>query len=112
MGRDSQSTGIVFFRSLLQGRATKVVVIQVYITNAYRADAIADSYPQRGIYVVLGGLHVTSLPGEAAIHADTISCLNVVELPQVSVIVKILPARLKFVLVRFLTITDTCWFMP
>jgi len=49
-----------------------LVVIQVYITNAYRAYAIADSYRQRGIYVVLGGLHGTSLPYEAARHADTI----------------------------------------
>jgi len=49
-----------------------LVVIQVYITNAYRAYAIADSYRQRGVYTVLGGLHVTSLPNEAAKHADTI----------------------------------------
>ena len=49
-----------------------LVVIQVYITNAYRAYAIADSYRQRGCYVVLGGLHVTSLPEEAAQHADSI----------------------------------------
>ena len=49
-----------------------LVVIQVYITNAYRAYAIADSYRQRGVYVVLGGLHVTSLPEEASHHADTI----------------------------------------
>ncbi len=49
-----------------------LVVIQVYITNAYRAYAIADHYRERGITVVLGGLHVTSLPQEAALHADTI----------------------------------------
>ena len=49
-----------------------LVVIQVYITNAYRAYRIADHYRARGAYVVLGGLHVTSLPGEAAPHADTI----------------------------------------
>jgi radical SAM superfamily enzyme YgiQ (UPF0313 family) len=49
-----------------------LVVIQVYITNAYRAYAIADHYRARGSYVVLGGLHVTSLPDEAAPHADTI----------------------------------------
>src|SRR5205814_7019153 len=33
---------------------------------------IADHYRRRGAYVVLGGLHVTSLPDEAAAHADTI----------------------------------------
>jgi radical SAM superfamily enzyme YgiQ (UPF0313 family) len=49
-----------------------LVVIQVYITNAYRAYRIADHYRARGAYVVLGGLHVTSLPNEAAPHADTI----------------------------------------
>ena len=52
-----------------------LVVIQVYITSAYRAYQIADHYRARGIYVVLGGLHVTSLPDEAARHADTI-CLG------------------------------------
>ena len=50
----------------------ELVVIQVYITNAYRAYRIADHYRARGAYVVLGGLHVTSLPDEAAPHADTI----------------------------------------
>ena len=49
-----------------------LVIIQVYITNAYRAYQIADHYRARGSYVVLGGLHVTSLPDEAAPHADTI----------------------------------------
>ncbi|GHM99061.1 B12-binding domain-containing radical SAM protein [Cytophagales bacterium WSM2-2] len=49
-----------------------LVVIQVYITNAYRSYSIADHYRKRGAYVILGGLHVTSLPDEAAPHADTI----------------------------------------
>jgi radical SAM superfamily enzyme YgiQ (UPF0313 family) len=49
-----------------------LVIIQVYITNAYRAYALADHYRARGSYVALGGLHVTSLPDEAAPHADTI----------------------------------------
>ena len=49
-----------------------LVIIQVYITNAYRAYAIADHYRARGAYVILGGLHVTSLPDEAMQHADTI----------------------------------------
>jgi len=50
----------------------ELVVIQVYITSAYRSHEIADYYRRQGAYVVLGGLHVTSLPGEAALHADTI----------------------------------------
>jgi radical SAM superfamily enzyme YgiQ (UPF0313 family) len=49
-----------------------IVVIQVYITSARRAYQIADHYRQRGAYVCLGGLHVTSLPQEAARHADSI----------------------------------------
>jgi radical SAM superfamily enzyme YgiQ (UPF0313 family) len=49
-----------------------LVVIQVYITSAYRAYQIADHYRLRGAYVCLGGLHVTSLPDEAALHADTV----------------------------------------
>jgi radical SAM superfamily enzyme YgiQ (UPF0313 family) len=49
-----------------------LVAIQVYITSAYRAYELADHYRARGVHVALGGLHVTSLPGEAARHADTI----------------------------------------
>jgi radical SAM superfamily enzyme YgiQ (UPF0313 family) len=49
-----------------------LVLIQVYITNAYRAYRIADHYRARGAFVVLGGLHVTSLPDEAAAHADAV----------------------------------------
>lgn len=43
--------------------AWDLVVIQVYITNAYRAS---------GAFVALGGLHVTALPQEAAPHADAL----------------------------------------
>src|SRR5262249_59684769 len=49
-----------------------LVVIQVYITNAYRAYRIADHYRAMGAFVALGGLHVTSLPDEAAPHADAL----------------------------------------
>jgi radical SAM superfamily enzyme YgiQ (UPF0313 family) len=49
-----------------------LVVIQVYITSAYRAYQIADHYRAKGVYVCLGGLHVTALPEEAKEHADTI----------------------------------------
>src|SRR5262249_38224909 len=34
-----------------------LVVIQVYITSAFRSYRIADYYRSRGAYVVLGGLH-------------------------------------------------------
>jgi radical SAM superfamily enzyme YgiQ (UPF0313 family) len=49
-----------------------LVVIQVYITSARRAYRFADHYRARGVYVALGGLHVTSLPDEAAEHADAV----------------------------------------
>ncbi|HYF33426.1 MAG TPA: radical SAM protein [Chitinophagaceae bacterium] len=50
----------------------ELVIIQVYITNAFRAYALADHYRAKGAYVCLGGLHVTSLPEEASQHADSI----------------------------------------
>lgn len=49
-----------------------LVIIQVYITNAFRAYALAGHYRNKGAYVCLGGLHVSSLPEEAAPHADSI----------------------------------------
>ena len=49
-----------------------LVGIQVYVTSARRAYEIADAYQARGVYVVMGGLHVTSLPEEALAHADTV----------------------------------------
>lgn len=49
-----------------------LVIIQVYITNASRAYAIAKTYREKGVFVALGGLHVTSLPNEAEEFADTI----------------------------------------
>ena len=47
-----------------------LVVIQVYITNARRSYRLADHFRAHGCRVALGGLHVTSLPDEAAAHAD------------------------------------------
>jgi radical SAM superfamily enzyme YgiQ (UPF0313 family) len=49
-----------------------LVVIQSYVTNAYRAYEIADSYRARGTKVAIGGLHATSMPDEARQHADTV----------------------------------------
>ncbi|MCP3934399.1 MAG: B12-binding domain-containing radical SAM protein [Actinomycetia bacterium] len=54
------------------GDEPDVVVIQVYVTSARRAYQLADHYRSKGSHVCLGGLHVTSLPDEAAAHADTI----------------------------------------
>jgi radical SAM superfamily enzyme YgiQ (UPF0313 family) len=49
-----------------------LVVIQVYVTSAERAYRLAHHYRAKGAHVALGGLHVTTLPEEAARHADTI----------------------------------------
>jgi radical SAM superfamily enzyme YgiQ (UPF0313 family) len=49
-----------------------LVVIQAYITSASRAYRLADHYRRKGAYVAMGGLHPTSLPEEAARHADSV----------------------------------------
>ena len=48
-----------------------LLVMSVYITSAKRAYQLAAHYRSRGSHVALGGLHVSSLPDEAARHADT-----------------------------------------
>jgi radical SAM superfamily enzyme YgiQ (UPF0313 family) len=54
------------------GGEPDLVGIEVYITSARRAYALADLHRARGSRVVLGGLHVTALPDEALRHADAI----------------------------------------
>lgn len=49
-----------------------LVAISVITGCATSAYAIADHYRHRNIPVVLGGVHVTILPGEAISHADAI----------------------------------------
>jgi radical SAM superfamily enzyme YgiQ (UPF0313 family) len=49
-----------------------VVGITVYTFLAPRAYELAEYFRSRGAHVVLGGLHVTSVPEDAAPHADTI----------------------------------------
>lgn len=63
--------------NLLQGAAPvdpmpEVVGITVHLTFARRAYALADWFRERGVVVILGGLHVLSRPEEAAEHADAI----------------------------------------
>ncbi|MFH2008233.1 MAG: radical SAM protein [bacterium] len=50
-----------------------VVGITVHLTFARRAYALARWFRRRGALVVLGGLHVTSCPDDAAPHADAIA---------------------------------------
>jgi radical SAM superfamily enzyme YgiQ (UPF0313 family) len=51
----------------------QVVGITVHLTFARRAYELAAWYRARGSTVVLGGMHVSSCPGEASPHADAIS---------------------------------------
>ena len=49
-----------------------LVGIQTYISCAKRSYELAERWRGRGAKVVLGGLHPTSMPDEAAPHADAI----------------------------------------
>ena len=49
-----------------------LVGIQTYVSSSGRAYELADRWRRRGAKVVLGGLHPTSLPHEAAEHADAV----------------------------------------
>jgi hypothetical protein len=49
-----------------------LVGIQTHISSARRAYELAERWRRRGANVVLGGLHPTSLPHEAAEHADAV----------------------------------------
>ncbi len=49
-----------------------LVAITVESYTARRAYEIAAEYRQRGVPVILGGMHVTLLPEEGAAHADAI----------------------------------------
>ena len=51
---------------------TDLVAITVETYTARRAYEIAAEYRQRGVPVILGGMHVALLPEEAARHADSI----------------------------------------
>jgi len=48
-----------------------LVVIEVYVTSAYRAYEIADRYRAMGVYVCLGGLHVTRDVGAVYVSRGT-----------------------------------------
>ncbi|MBN1458983.1 MAG: B12-binding domain-containing radical SAM protein [Armatimonadetes bacterium] len=48
------------------------VAITCMTASAPRAYTVADAFRQRGIPVVMGGIHPTVLPEEAAAHADAV----------------------------------------
>ncbi|MFC1950910.1 B12-binding domain-containing radical SAM protein [Chloroflexota bacterium] len=49
-----------------------LVGITTLTVTANRAYQIADSFRKRGITVILGGIHASLLPDEAALHADSV----------------------------------------
>jgi radical SAM superfamily enzyme YgiQ (UPF0313 family) len=49
-----------------------LVGISVNTPNATRAYAVADEYRKRGVRVIMGGIHASFLPEEAAQHADAV----------------------------------------
>lgn len=49
-----------------------LVAIASFSAQIFDAYAVADHYRARGVKVVLGGLHVTRLPDEAAPHCDAV----------------------------------------
>ena len=49
-----------------------IVGITSITSNVYRAYEVADEFRRRGVYVVMGGIHVSMEPEEAAEHADTV----------------------------------------
>lgn len=49
-----------------------LVGITAMTHQAFRAYEIADRFRERGVPVVLGGIHPTVLPDEAALHADAV----------------------------------------
>jgi radical SAM superfamily enzyme YgiQ (UPF0313 family) len=63
--------------SEVEGRVD-LVGIQTYISSAGRAYELARRWQRRGAKVVLGGLHPTSMPDEAAAHADAV-CIGPAE---------------------------------
>ena len=49
-----------------------LVFVTAYTANSARAYALAKTFRQRGMTVVLGGAHVSVVPDEAAPHADAV----------------------------------------
>ena len=52
---------------------TDLVAITVDSFSARRAYEISSEYRMRGVKVILGGMHVSLLPEEASLHADSIA---------------------------------------
>jgi phytoene dehydrogenase-like protein len=55
-----------------------LAVVSCFTPQAARAYAIADEFRKRGTKVIIGGIHPTAMPAEAALHADAV-CVGEVE---------------------------------
>jgi len=53
-------------------READIVCITAYTASVYRAYQIADIYRKKGIPTVMGGIHVSMIPEEAANYCDTV----------------------------------------
>jgi radical SAM superfamily enzyme YgiQ (UPF0313 family) len=54
------------------GKKVDLVGITCLTTTAPRAYEIADTFRERGVKVVMGGIHVSTLPDEASQHCDSV----------------------------------------
>ena len=61
-----------FFGDINFDEPVDLVGITVYTTMGMRAYEVADEFRRRGVPVVLGGIHASMVPDEAAEHADTV----------------------------------------
>ncbi len=71
-----------------------LVGIQTYISSASRAYDLARRWQRRGAKVVLGGLHPTSMPNEAAEYADAV-CIGPAETVWVQILDDLKHGQLK-----------------
>lgn len=61
-----------FFGEVDFDEKVDLVGITAYTSRALRAYEIADEFRRRRVPVVMGGIHVSMVPDEAAEHADTV----------------------------------------
>lgn len=60
------------FEEINYNEEADLVGMTFYTPSAFRAYEIADRFRKRGVKVVMGGVHASALPEEAAEHADSV----------------------------------------
>ncbi len=71
-GRHDISIEYEIFKDIDFDEPADIVGLTSITSNIYRAYEIADEFRRRGVHVVMGGIHVSMEPDEAAEHADTL----------------------------------------